>query len=242
MATFPPGGINDVPDGDRKRLMQRADSFAIGKGARSKKSLDEIDEFDDALSSVVKKAGSTEETENEHHSTELEKHREDHAQMEAERRGSSSPGHQPFLGLSVLPGIAGQNLAVGQSPESHSKKRSSGVVGKDEQHVESVSQEILQGLRQAGLSQPIVTLDDPRVAGNSEELAKSFVLSLRSNERVYVWSQNHCHQVLTVGLHDLKLESAVGTTVETLSRRGKVDEKTVRKRPAPESFNIDNNG
>lgn len=235
---LPPGGINDVPDGDRKRLMQRADSFAIGTGTRDNKDRDEIDEFDEAMSSVVQKAQQVEPTQ-EQEAKELAEHREDQAQLEAGRRGSSSPSHQPFLGLSVLPGIMGQNLSIGQTPEAQSKNRPQGVAGEQEQHVESVSPEVLNGLRKAGLSQPIVTLDDPRVSGNSEELSKSFVLSLQSNERVYAWSRNHCHQVLSIGMHEIKLESAAGTTIEILSRRGKVDQKTVRKRSAPESFSVD---
>ena len=133
----------------------------------------------------------------------------------------------------------GQNLSIGQTPEAQSKNRPQGVAGEQEQHVESVSPEVLNGLRKAGLSQPIVTLDDPRVSGNSEELSKSFVLSLQSNERVYAWSRNHCHQVLSIGMHEIKLESAAGTTIEILSRRGKVDQKTVRKRSAAESFSVD---
>ncbi len=212
--------------------MQRADSFAIGSGLREDKDTDDLEEFDDTMKSVMKQSKAVD-TEKEEQKRELSEHREDQAQLEAERRGSSSPSHQPLLGLSVLPGITGPNLSIGQTPESHSKKRSSTVSGTDETTIESVSPEIVQGLRAAGLKSPLTNLDDPRIAGSAEGLKNDFVLSLRSNERVYVWSQNLCHQILSIGLHESKLESAVGETVETLTRRGRNDEKALRKRPAP---------
>lgn len=236
---LPPGGIPNPSDGDKKRLMQRADSFAIGKGTQEKTESDEIEDFDEAMESVLHKSKKVE-TEVEDERAELAKHRDDHAQMEAERRGSTSPSHQPLLGLSILPGITNPSLAVGQSPESHSKRRSGAVEDKQDALVEAVSPEVLQGLRNAGLPEPIVTLDDPRTGSASDRLNEHFVLSLRGNERVYVWSQNHCHQVLSIGLHESQLESAVGTTVETVRRRGKTDEKTIRSRPEPaQDFTLD---
>jgi hypothetical protein len=232
---LPPGGIADSPDGDRKRLLQRADSFAIGKGMREKKESDEIDEFDDAMESVISKTKQvdTQAAEADEQKRELVEHRETHAQLEAERRGSSSPSHQPFLGMSILPGITGPNQAISQTPESHSKRRSGGITENDNSLIESVSPELLQGLRAAGLKSPLATLDDPRLASSAEGLKPDFVMSLRSNERVYVWSQNLCHQVVSIGLHESKLESAVGETVEILTRRGKIDQKVSHKRPAP---------
>lgn len=234
---LPPGGIHDTSDGDKKRLMQRADSFAIGSGTREKKDLEDLEEFDEAFKSVIKEAATRSDREDQ--SKELAEHREEHAKLEGERRGSSSPSHQPFLGMSILPGINAPNLAVGETPEGHSKKRSAAVDGKEQEVVETVSPEILQGLKKAGLAQPIVSLDDPRIGGAAEGLKKDFVLSLRANERVYVWSRNSCHQILSVGLQESKLESAAGVTVETVTRRGRVDEKKVQTRPpSSEEFTL----
>lgn len=216
--------------------MQRADSFAIGSGTREKKDLEDLDEFDETFKSVIKEASRPEV---EDQDKELAEHREEHAKLEGERRGSRSPSHQPFLGMSILPGINAPKLAVGETPEGHSKKRSAAVEGKVADQVETVSPEIVQGLKKAGLQEPIVTLDDPRIGGAAEGLKKDFVLSLRANERVYVWSQNSCHQILSIGLQESKLESAAGATVETVTRRGRVDQKQVRTRPhSSEEFSL----
>lgn len=239
---LPPGGIPDTPEGDKKRLMQRADNFAIGRGTRDKSETDEIDEFDETMESVVRRAKKVDK-EAETQSRELAEHREDQALREAERRGSSSPSHQPFLGLSVLPGIPNQSMTVGHTPESHSKRRSTGVEETGAEQVVAVSQELIQGLRNSGLEQPIITLNDPRLSGNIDALGEQFTLSLQGHERVYVWDQNSCHQVLSVGLHETRLESAVGTTVETLVRRGKVDKKETRKRTVSnDTFEVNDHG
>lgn len=232
---LPPTGLPESSDSDRKRLVQRADSFAIGTGTRDSKDRSDIEEFDEAMESIIHKSDKTkpEMTETEDEGRLLKKHREQHAQKEAERRGSSSPSHQPFLGMSILPGITNPNILVNQSAEGHSQRRTSGVESKLDPVVESISPEILKGLKAAGLSDPIVTLDDPRVSGASDRLQKNFVLSLRSNERVYVWSQNRCHQILSIGLHQSSLESAVGQTIETVRRKGKLDEKTIGTRANP---------
>lgn len=231
---LPPGSITESPDGDRKRLMQRADSFSIGSGTREKKDFEEIEEFDEAIDSVLKEARKTQEKEVEEQERDLHAHRESQARHEAERRGSSSPSHQTFLGMSILPGIESQRMLIGQSPESQSKQRSAGVGQGGTLQVESVSHEILQGLKAAGLSEPIVTLDDPRINGAPEGLRKHFVLSLTGTERVYVWSRDNCHQILTVGLRESHLESAVGSVVETVTRKGKSDEKKVSSRVVAE--------
>lgn len=217
--------------------MQRADSFAIGSGTREKKDLEDLEEFDEAFQSVIKEAATRSDVEDE--GKELAEHREEHAKLEGERRGSRSPSHQPFLGMSILPGINAPKLAVGETPEGHSKRRSAAVDGQEKEHLETVSPEIVQGLKKAGLAEPIVTLDDPRIGGAAEGLKKEFVLSLRANERVYVWSQSSCHQILSIGLQESKLESAAGATVETVTRRGRVDEKKILTRPlSNEEFTI----
>ena len=232
-----PGGINDTPDGDKKRLLQRADSFAIGKGVRDDK--EDIEAFDESIESAIKKAEKANITNDPDETRELEKHREEHAQIEAERRGSSSPSHQPFLGLSVLPGITG-NIPISQTNESHSQKRSGAICQKSDPVVESVSPELVNALKSAGLGEPLVTLDDPRLEGSAKQLSRWFVLSLQGHERVYVWSDKACHQILTVGLRETTLESAAGETVETVTRKGRFDQKRVSKRTEPRAFNPDN--
>ena len=236
---LPPGGVGNTSEGDKKRLMQRADSFAIGSGTRNKKDIDELEEFDKTMTSAIKEQKATE-PEADEQRQKLEEHREEKAQLEAERRGSSSPSHQPLLGLSVLPGINAPGLAVGQSPESHSKRQPGGINSESDPVVESVSADILKGLKRAGLRKPLVTLDDPRLSGSSEGLKPDFVLSLRGNDRVYVWSQNLSHQIVSIGLHESRLESATGGTVETVVRRGKIDEKSSYTRVVPtEDFALD---
>lgn len=210
--------------------MQRADSFAIGRGTRDDR--EEIEEFDQTIESMIKKSEKTAEEKEPDQTQELEKHREEHAQLEAERRGSSSPSHQPFLGMSILPGIPGQ-LPIGQTQEAQSKQRSGAVSGKSEAVVEAVSPEIVNGLKKAGLGEPIVTLDDPRLAGSAERLNRWYVLSLQGHERIYVWNDKACHQILTVGMRETTLESAVGDTVETVTRKGRTDQKRVTKRMEP---------
>ena len=215
--------------------MQRADSFAVGSGTRENKDRDDIDSFDEAMESMIKKSDQSQKETEPDQTKELEKHREEHAQLEAERRGSSSPSHQPLMGLSFLPGIPGP-LPLGQMTETQSKQRSGAVGSKQESIVEAVSPEIINGLKAAGLGEPIVTLDDPRLAGSAERLNRWFVLSLQGHERVYVWNDKSCHQILTVGMRETTLESAVGETVETVVRNGRTDQKRVSKRTAPAEF------
>lgn len=236
---LPPGGIDNTFDGDKKRLTQRADSFAIGSGTREKKDFDEIEEFDKNLDSAVNKIKISEPTE-ESEGKQLEEHREKKAELEAQRRGSSSPSHQPFLGMSVLPGISNPSLAIGHTPEAYSKKRSGQVDGSGDERIEAVSQEVVQGLRQAGLANPVVTLDDPRLGGGAEGLKADYVFSLSGSERVYMWDKNNCYQKIAIGLHSSKIESAVGEVVEILTRKGKTDEKVVSRRDTPEGqFRLD---
>ena len=235
---LPPGGIGNTPDGDQKRLIQRADSFAIGAGTRNKNDIDDLEEFDKKLTSAIK-GDKKLDPDAEDEKQKLAEHRDEKAQLEAERRGSSSPSHQPFLGLSVLPGISTPGMSIAQAPESDSKKRAGGVESNNDPIVESVSPEILQGLKQAGLAKPIINLDDPRLTGSFDALKPDFVLSLRSNDRVYVWSQDSCHQIVSIGLHESKLESAVGSTVETVVRRSRVDQKSIRSRSsAQQDFSV----
>lgn len=215
------------------RLLQRADSFSIGSGTREKKDFDEIEEFDSAMDAEIQRiqqSGPQEEPD----SRQLEEHREDKAKLEAQRRGSSSPSHQPFLGLSILPGITNPTIDINSTGPAYSKRRSSGVGEGGEERVEALSQEIVQGLRSAGLPNPVITLDDPRLTGASDGLKSDFTFSLSGSERVYVWDRNGCHQVITIGLHATKVESAAGDMVETLTRKGKLDEKSVSRRSEPE--------
>lgn len=214
--------------------MQRADSFGIGRGTSEKKDLKEVEEFDEAFDAVIKKTEDAQPAEiEEDQGKELAQHRDQHAKIEGERRGSSSPSHQPFLGMSILPGITTPRLAVGQTPQSHSKRRSAGVGDEVENRVEVVTSEVLQGLKEAGLAKPLVSLDDPRINGPVERLNEHFVMSLQGNKRVHVWNEGGCHQILTIGLHESTLESAVGTNVETVTRRGRIDRKSVHTRPDP---------
>ena len=64
--------------------MQRADSFAVGSGTRENKDRDDIDSFDEALESMVRKADTAQKESEPDQTKELEKHREEHAQLEAE--------------------------------------------------------------------------------------------------------------------------------------------------------------
>lgn len=231
---MPPGGIGDSPDSDRKRLSQRADSFAIGTGTRESKDRDDVESFDDALDSALKpRAVKGAQDDPERQSRELEDFRKDQALDEAERRGSSSPPPNPFLGLLTLPGVGLPNLQVGETQRNEAKERSGGVEKAEKAESPTVSQEVLHRLQEAGLEEPVTNLDDPRLSSTADRLNTEFTLSLSGNERVYVWSQNACHQILTIGLHETKVESAAGTTVETLRRVGSTYEKSTRNRPIP---------
>lgn len=231
---LPPGGPEGL-SGDSKRLQQRADFFATGQGAREDK--DDVEAFDEAIASVAKTAAKvTEQDEDaEEKSRELKEYHEDSALDEAERRGSR-PTTPNLLGLVVLPGVTGPNLTIGETPRSESKGRSASVDELDKADSPTLSPELLNQLKIAGLENPVSTLEDPRLTKSADRLNEDFVLSLRNSDRVYVWSQSGCHQILTIGLHETRVESAAGTTVETLIRQGKTDQKQVRSRPAPGSY------
>ncbi len=231
---MPPGGIGDGPDSDKKRLSQRADSFAIGTGTRENKDRDDVESFDEALDNALKpKVVKGAQDDPERQSRELEDFRKDQALGEAERRGSSSPPPNPFLGLLTLPGVGMPNLQVGETQRNEAKERSGGVKKAEKAESPTVSQEVLHRLKEAGLEGPVFSLDDPRLSTTADRLSSEFTLSLSGHDRVYVWSQNGCHQILTIGLRETKVESAAGTTVETLRRVGSVDEKLTRSRPLP---------
>lgn len=214
--------------------MQRADSFAIGSGTRESKDIDELEDFDKKLDSAVHKIKAEPGEDAEEQVMEEHRDREKKAELEAQRRGSSSPSHQPFLGMSILPGISNPSLAVGNTGEAYSKRRSGQVESGADERIEAVSHDLVAGLRAAGLENPVITLDDPRLGGGAEGLKADYVFSLSGSERVYVWDQGGCHQKITIGFHSSKIESAVGEVVETLTRKGKTDEKVVSRRAASE--------
>jgi hypothetical protein len=232
---LPPGIGSDLPDGDRKRLMQRADSFAIGTGTRELKDRDDVKEFDEALEDVgaarlVKGA----EEDLGKQAKETEDYRKEQLQEEAEKRGSSSPPPNLYPGCLTLPGLGVPMLVLGETGRSESQRRSAGVESGAEKMVPVVSAQLLRELRDAGLSDPVESLDDPRLAKSPEGLKESFTMSLRGHDRVYVWNGAGCHQILTIGLNETRVESAAGGTVETLRRQGTSDDKTVASRAVPE--------
>lgn len=232
---MPPGIGGDVPDGDRKRLMQRADTFAIGTGTRELKDRDDAKQFDEVMDSTQdlrKVRGSDEDVEKQ--TKETEEYRKDQLQEQAEKRGSGSPSLNAFPGCLTLPALGVPMMSIGETTRSESKGRSGGVESGTESLPQTVSQEVLKGLREAGLSDPVESLDDPRLGKAAERLNDSFSMSLKGHDRVYVWSGQGCHQILTIGLHETKIESAAGTIVETLRRVGNSDEKTIASRPLPE--------
>lgn len=215
--------------------MQRADTFAIGTGTRELKDRDDAKEFDEILDSAQdlrKVRGSDEDVEKQ--AKETEEYRKDQLQDQAEKRGSGSPSLNAFPGCLTLPGLAVPMMTIGETTRGESKGRSGAVESGGEAVAQSVSQEVLKGLREAGLSDPVESLDDPRLGKAAEKLAALFSMSLKGHDRVHVWSGQGCHQILTVGLHETRVESAAGPTVETLRRVGNSDEKTVATRPVPE--------
>lgn len=228
-----PGGPEGL-SGDKKRLQQRADFFATGTGSRDDR--EEIEAFDETIESVSRTVKVAEQDEDaEKKSRELHDYQEDSAVDEAKRRGSRS-SNPNLLGLVTLPGMSGPNLTIGDTPRSESKGRSGGVGQSEAAEGPSLSPELLNQLKQAGLKSPVTNLDDPRLTRSPDKLNEEYVLSLNNHDRVYVWSQNDCHQILTIGMNETRVESAAGTTVETLVRKGKVDQKQVASRAEPEAF------
>lgn len=234
---LPPGIGGDIPDGDRKRLLQRADTFAIGTGTRELKDREEAREFDEALGSVQNSSRVREAEENvEKQARETEEYRKEQLLDQAEKRGSSSPPPNLYPGCLTLPGVGLPMLQIGETGRSESKGRSGAVDEQGPKVPQMVSQEVLRGLREAGLDNPVGSLDDPRLGKAADALNGTFSMSLRGHERVHMWSASGCHQILVIGLHETRVESAVGTTVETLRRvsGGGGDEKTVAQRARPD--------
>lgn len=220
--------------------MQRADTFAIGTGTRELKDREDAAEFDEALD-TAQEAGKVRATDEdvEKQARETEEYRKDQLLDQAEKRGSSSPPPNLYPGCLTLPGLGVPMLTIGQTGRSESKGRSAALDEAGDGKPQTVSREVLQGLREAGLDEPVASLDDPRLGKAADALSATYTLSLRGHDRVHVWSSNGCHQVLTIGLHETRVESAAGTTVETLRRQsgggagGRGDEKTVVFRPLP---------
>lgn len=230
-----PPGIGDGIEGDRKRLMQRADTFSIGTGVREGKDRDDVKEFDDELESALKtRTVKTAEEDIEKQTRETEQYRKDQLLEQAERRGSGSPSPNLYPGCLTLPGVGVPMLIIGETGRSESKDRSGGVKSGSDASFHTVSPRIVDALRQAGLRTPVETLDDPRLGKSAEKLNEDFRLSLRGSDRVYVWQNGGAHQILTVGMHETKVESAVEETVEILRRVGESQEKTVTRRELQE--------
>ena len=230
-----PPGLGDGIEGDRKRLMQRADTFSIGTGVRDAKDRDDIKDFDEELDTALKpRTVKTAEEDIEKQARETEEYRREQLLDQAEKRGSSSPPPNLYPGCLTLPGIGVPMMMIGETQQSESKGRSGSVESASDGTNPSVSRHLLDALRQAGLDQPVESLDDPRLGKAAEKLLQSFTMSLRGSDRVYVWQGEETHQFLTIGMHETKVESAAGTTVETLRRVGETDDKTTTNRSLPE--------
>jgi hypothetical protein len=215
--------------------MQRADTFAIGTGTRDLKDRDDVKDFDEALDSAQetkKVRGADEDVEKQTRDT--EEYRKDQLLDQAEKRGSSSAPPNLYPGCLTLPGVGLPMLNIGETQRGESRGRSGGVGDVADKQPQVVSREVLQKLREAGLTEPVESLDDPRLGKAADRLNDAFVMSLKGHDRVYVWSGDGCHQILTIGLHETRVESAAGTTVETLRRQGTTDEKTVASRLLPD--------
>lgn len=231
---FPPGVGGDIPDGDRKRLMQRADTFSIGTGTREAKDRDDAQDFSDALEDVSspKKTQALDE-DLEKQAKETEDYRKEQLLEQAEHRNLRTlTSLNAFPGLLTVPGLELSGLLATSDP-TKSKKRSASVEPNGDKVAPTVSAPILQDLRQAGLSDPVESLDDPRLTRMPERLQTHFTLSLKGHDRVHTWKGDHCHQILRIGLHETEVESASGSTVETLKRIGQVDEKTISSKTEP---------
>jgi hypothetical protein len=124
---------------------------------------------------------------------------------------------------------------ISETGRGQSKGKSAGIESAGDKPSQTFSRALLQSLREAGLQDPVESLDDPRLGKAADQLNGTFVMSLRGHDRVHVWSSSDCHQILTIGLQETRVESAAGTVVETLSRmQGGADEKTVCTRRLPE--------
>lgn len=233
---LPPGIGGDVPDGDRKRLMQRADAFAIGTGTRETKERGDAKEFDEALEDVsTDNISKVSEEDLEKQAKETEDYREKQLLDQAEKRNLSGlTSLNAYPGLLTLPGLGLQSLMIGENKNLDSQKRSSTASANLSKELPTISQELLQRLREAGLENPVESLDDPRLGKACEGLNPEFILSLQDNKRVHFWSNKDCHQRITIGLYESRLESAADSLVETLIRTGEIDEKSISSRVPPE--------
>lgn len=233
---LPPGIGGDIPDGDRKRLMQRADAFAIGTGTREAKEREDAKEFDEALEDInTDSISKVSEEDLEKQTKETEDYREKQLLDQAEKRNLSGlTSLNAYPGLLTLPGFGLASLLIEENKNLDSQKRSGAASVNLSKELPTVSQELLQKLREAGLENPVESLDDPRLGKACEALNPVFFLSLQDNKRVHFWSNKDCHQRITIGLYESRLESAADSLVETLIRTGEIDEKSISSRVPPE--------
>lgn len=143
---------------------------------------------------------------------------------EAEKSGGGWRGPQPILGLSVLSPPSGiQATALGQPDKSRSDRKAEQVSQEIMAAEARVKPELLEGLRELGLTAPLSGLGDPRLAGAVPALSseEGWVEAPTRTGLSFVWQQGRTgYQRLEWSEQHTMIETAVGERVQWLERRG----------------------
>lgn len=143
---------------------------------------------------------------------------------EAEKSGAGWRGPQPILGLSVLstPALF-QASSLGKPDKSRSDRKAEQVSQEILAAEARVQPELIEGLREIGLTAPLTGLSDPRLAGAVPALpaGEGWVESPTRTGLSFVWQQGRTgYQRLEWAEQHTVIETAVGERVQWLERRG----------------------
>ncbi|MCA9794987.1 MAG: hypothetical protein KC910_24430, partial [Candidatus Eremiobacteraeota bacterium] len=183
-----------------------------------------------------KQAAETDRKEAESH-REVRQHNREQTVKEAERRGWTGP--TPVIGLSVVSAAAPREITVGVTSQDKTRAEDDGTQAVEIRPGEAkVDPTLLAGLRTAGLKQPLIGLADPRLAGTQPNLPDWHQGPIQGGTS-FVWSSGPAHQKLEWSEGRTLLESAAGTMIQTLERKGNQTFARLSRRDNPLNTRFD---
>lgn len=228
------------PDEDAKRDFSNLLDKRVEKEDEKKEARQTGEELqkkaDDLARDEQKVAAEADRKEAQSHS-EVRQHNREQTVKEAERRGWAGP--TPVIGLAVVAAAAPREISAVVQGQDKTRADDDGTEAIEIRPAEAkVDPTLLAGLRTAGLKQPLIGLADPRLAGTQPNLPDWHQGPIAGGTS-FVWSAGPAHQKLEWSEGRTLLESAAGSMIQTLERKGNQTFARLSRRDNPLNSRFD---
>lgn len=144
---------------------------------------------------------------------------EEHAEK---HRSHAWPGPHPSMGLAMAAqaGALPREIAAGKPGRAEARKGTGLNPSSGDEPTGQVEDQVLQGLRRAGLTRPITGFADPRLQAGAAPRLPEWTCQQVPGARVYRWNGEGARQTLRWSEKDQLLESVGGERRQVIQKLG----------------------